>query len=770
MTIQALPATEHLVPLGRTRWTLWRDAALRGAGFPAGLFGVLCDTELADAADRWDDSDTDRQAYERDFAAATTRLSAAVSRIAGDARFREAITWQNPDLVGTCLDKAAAGEPRNVRGRNHELAIASYLQRYCLKNDTIGFFGPVGWARIDPDDTGMTLSAGAVPLTRRSTNFERWAIDAVAERLAARPEVWPWLRPRVAPSASLAGFTVRVPFEQPTALSAQELRVLRQCDGGHTVAEIAGYPPDPQVTNVLVRLRSRGVIRMELLEQRAAAPEHELVHRINAIDDQDVRDRTRRPLDELVAARDAVSAAAGDPDRLLTASTALAETFRGITGSAATRFAGATYVGRTLVYEDAVRAIDVHIGRQVSDLVAEPLGLLLDSANWLANAVAGQYLARAVQVVDRDLARTGADGLPLLSLFTTVLWEMASPGAGAFESGLVDEVAGEFQRRWATIFDPPAGARRHQVAASAIADEVAAAFPATRPLFSGARWHSPDVMIAADSVAAINRGDVRFVLGELHCATNTLETLVFAAQHPDPQRLRAAAAASGPAGRVFTIARTDSHQASTRMSRAPEFLLPQYTYLCMGAESQTPPPGATVHAVLDMTVHRRGDDLVVRHRSGREYDFLEVLGEPLSALCAAAFRLAGGAGHSPRISIDRLTVTRESWSFPAGEVRWAFCADERDRYAQARRWRREHAVPERGFVRIPVERKPMAVDFRSLPMVNLLAKSIRRTAAAGPGRFTVSEMLPDLDQLWLRDAAGGPYTAELRLVAVDPQP
>lgn len=61
----------------------------------------------------------------------------------------------------------------------------------------------------------------------------------------------------------------------------------------------------------------------------------------------------------------------------------------------------------------------------------------------------------------------------------------------------------------------------------------------------------------------------------------------------------------------------------------------------------------------------------------------------------------------------------------------------------------------------------MAVDFRSLPLVNLLAKSIRRTAEAGAGTFTITEMLPDTDRLWLHDAAGARYTAELRVVAVD---
>jgi hypothetical protein len=50
--------------------------------------------------------------------------------------------------------------------------------------------------------------------------------------------------------------------------------------------------------------------------------------------------------------------------------------------------------------------------------------------------------------------------------------------------------------------------------------------------------------------------------------------------------------------------------------------------------------------------------------------------------------------------------------------------------------------------------------------VNLLAKSIRRTAERGSRTFTITEMLPDLHHLWLRDPDGNPCTAELRLVAV----
>jgi len=66
-----------------------------------------------------------------------------------------------------------------------------------------------------------------------------------------------------------------------------------------------------------------------------------------------------------------------------------------------------------------------------------------------------------------------------------------------------------------------------------------------------------------------------------------------------------------------------------------------------------------------------------------------------------------------------------------------------------------------------VEKKPIAADFRSLVLVNLLAKNVRRSKDAGSSSFSVTEMLPDLDGLWLADAAGERYTCELRMVASD---
>jgi hypothetical protein len=95
----------------------------------------------------------------------------------------------------------------------------------------------------------------------------------------------------------------------------------------------------------------------------------------------------------------------------------------------------------------------------------------------------------------------------------------------------------------------------------------------------------------------------------------------------------------------------------------------------------------------------------------------------------------------------------------------AIAKDEQERYYLARRWRRE--LPERVFYRVPVEFKPSAADFRSIVLVNLFAKHIRQTQAAGYAEYSVTEMLPDLDQLWLTDGEGWRYSSELRIVAYD---
>src|SRR5215472_29411 len=95
----------HLVPLEGTTWSVWRDVAVRSAGFPADMVLAICDEALARSADVVGQLDGGEQAYDVAYADAVKRLSAALAAIAADPAFREAVTWQNPGLAEIALDR-----------------------------------------------------------------------------------------------------------------------------------------------------------------------------------------------------------------------------------------------------------------------------------------------------------------------------------------------------------------------------------------------------------------------------------------------------------------------------------------------------------------------------------------------------------------------------------------------------------------------------------------------------------------------------------------
>src|SRR5262249_53092602 len=129
-------------------------------------------------------------------------------------------------------------ERRNTQTRQHEALVASYLQRYCAKNDTIGFFGPVGWSSID-DEPGIRVThpVQGRPLAARVTYLEGWAVRAVMERHAAA--LRPWLVPRGRPFVGLDGTRLRLPLAPPVPLSPAEAAVLQACDGVRDAQAVA---------------------------------------------------------------------------------------------------------------------------------------------------------------------------------------------------------------------------------------------------------------------------------------------------------------------------------------------------------------------------------------------------------------------------------------------------------------------------------------------------------------------------------------------------
>ena len=524
------------------------------------------------------------------------------------------------------------------------------------------------------------------------------------------------------------------------------------------------FPDEASAYRQLSTLRRLGVIAWSLSVPIGPRPELDLRQQLQQVRD----DRLRQDAIAVVAAleqdRARVSAAAGNPEALDAALAQLEDTFTRLTGEAPSRKAGETYAGRTLVYEDCRRDLDVEIGADVLDELGRPLSLLLTSARWLSSELVRRYRETFAIIHAKLAARSGSSAVD-----PAAFWAAIWPTLKMTDNPFLDHIADTFGQRWREILAPliaqhrgdDGGPHQVQLRSDDVRERVEQTFGSHRPGWEQARYHSPDVMIAADGPDAIRRGDYYFVLGEFHIARNTIDSVTFLNQHTSPHEIAEALAADLQQARVIIP------RLRARGYRGCD--LP--TDYWVETDSRAGCPRSRVLPLTQLAVDMSGDAVIVRTRDGRvSFDLIDFLGRDISFIIVNAFkRMLAGASHAPRLTIDRLVVQRERWCVPAGEVGWATEKDDAARFLAARRWARERRMPRCVFVKSIVEEKPFYVDFDSPIYVAMLAKTISRTLERRPDRaeIALTEMLPTHDQLWVPDGGGRRYTSELRIAVYD---
>jgi len=691
-----------LVPLDE-EWALWRQVAIRGAGFAVDgleLFG--------------DDEDV------------------RLPELANAPRFREALTWQNRDALRNAVDRVSSGSGSDRRRRL--ATVASYWQRYCAKNDTIGFFGPLGWAELSDDGPGAVVEAGPDLVAARMTRFEVWAIDALAEALVEDPEVRRWVPLR------------RHPATLAVDLDRAEEDLCSRCDGR------PAFEVGP--VELIEKLVARGVLIWRFRVPLGPHPERDLREQLDAIADPLIRARCVDRLDLLEAALAAVAWAAGDAGALAMAFDELDATFESLTGVAAHRRPGEMYAGRSLCYEECRRDVTIRFGPLVVDELARALVPVLAGARWYTGEV-WQAGCRIVSAALEDArAAVGASRVPLLEIWTLAAPRLMSPTTrhdlhSTFDG--LDAVVAELQRRWAELLDGNL---------SLLTDRAKAMFADARPAWPRAVLHAPDVQIASRDVDALNRGDFQVVVGDFHPGTATVGLGLFLECHPEPDQVRGFIARHHPEPRLYLAV-------SRRFTRGGGRIFPAYATpadrCLLTADDTCMPSGFQCLNLADLWVDDRDPEPMIT----------TVDGEPVAPLTYAFEHhifLAGIEGyrpfrpvpHAPRITSGRTVLRRETWTFDSTELEWARRSDGLHAAAQA--WATTLGMPRHVFALVAEQPKPIYVDFDSRALVTILSRQIRGLES-GAVRF--SEMLPDSDHAWLTDREGRRYTSELRLSAVD---
>ncbi|MEV5569725.1 lantibiotic dehydratase [Spirillospora sp. NPDC052269] len=769
---------EHSIPLPGTEWAVWEDVILRTTGFPADGLTFFSAPGCAAAADAFLEGRASEAEFTQALDGALADASRAALDVATDPLFREALTWQNlaaarylarlAEPEASREDGKTGKELRRARHRRRarESAVVRYWQRYCGKNDTIGFFGPVTWGTLDPDAApAVTARPGAALVRSRQVSYEFWVLEAFVASLLADPDVAPWLPAGIHPHLAVRDGHLLQPGKDPVPLDDVEAAVLARCDGVRAAAEIA---PDLRHAAVLDRLEEDGVVWRGVNMPYNSRAESVLRDALTAIPDPRARERALAGLDRLDHARAAVAAAAGDADALADALDDLDAEFTAVTGAEPRRRDGQMYAGRRVCFEDTVRDLDISFGRPILEALSGPFGrVLLPAARWVSAVLVEAYDEAFRKLYER-LLEPGADGVPM-----PLFWDAAQPLLSGPDRP-ADAVAAEFARRWDDLVGveatehgerrPHPESRLHFDSAD-LADQAARLFAADRPGWAAARIHSPDLHIGASGVDALAAGEFTLVLGEMHTAWPTLDNAVFTDRHPDPEKLRKAAAADiGPQFRPLY----------------PTWW-PQYTARVapvLGTSDRqlafTAAPGADpgrVLPIVTLTVADRDGALETVGPDGLRRPLREMFSLLYGWLGAEAFKRIGTGAHHPRVTLDRLVVVRETWRTTVGETGIAPKKGAAPEYLAARRLRASLGLPERVFAKVGTEVKPTYVDFTGPRSVSAFASMVRSARdASGDGvPVTFTELLPGPEEAWVEDAEGRRYSSELRVQIVDPE-
>ncbi len=276
-------------------------------------------------------------------------------------------------------------------------------------------------------------------------------------------------------------------------------------------------------------------------------------------------------------------------------------------------------------------------------------------------------------------------------------------------------------------------------------------------------------MVSATDLNTLRNGDFTLVLGEVHMAVNTMGKNCFVIQHPDKADLVSSVDQDFPEPRLLMVLPRESLPELTvrfhpALVRDRDILL-EITHHTVAADR----PGLVLSR--DVEVVETEGTVMVRLPGGEVFEFLDVFADMLANVVVNGFRLLfADRPHMPRVKVDHLVLSRESWRFNPADLDFAVEKDEVTRFVRTHEWARALGIPRYVFVKSNAAERPVYIDLTSPIYVNVLAKMVRQTNADErlPDKtITVVEMLPAHDDLWLTDHEGNRYTSEFRFTWVD---
>lgn len=743
---------------------------LRRSGFPYELLELLTFDETVSLFEDWSHKEYDQfriddvEAHERDnqngehvFGQEWARRMSKATEIFKQPKFQEAVFLSNPNLARLYPERLKSdAEHWTCKTRYMARSLMMYLQRFCAKNDTHSFFGPIAWGKIDKTATqNITLLQENACLIH-SSFFAYWGADMLLDKILQTQEdiLYPYLKPAWDPGLreieSQGSFTQLI---VPPIYSQETLTITRICLEPLERAIVCHADGHKTITDLWTMLHPQSTF-LEFI-QRVKELEHRGILQVRP----SIPVGTYQPLEYILEWLTSLPVDLPDWENHLCQLIGLTKKFAISTfeqrmeilnqlntyfeenvGLTSKRGDGQHYADRYLVYEDCLYDLkDFRLGGElVADLhrLTEGVKLWLhfgllcqrEQDRLLQNWLAAHYSHDNEIPLDEYIAKLQGEE-EVKQLFASCEKELYDQWFETYSQlDQSSEISPELTQ-WTDKF-----------------------------------FVSLDVALAARSLESINHGEYLLVLAECH--TNLLLLFNVNAGYWQPEGLPEEyadwLAHFMPSFNIINLIKSHPDRCFTLGTH------PLLDVECVGRTRQS--------RKIPIS------DIVLRKSKGKFMLFSRSLNTPLllhlvppdelESFFLRPFTFPALFGqprwmkdpqkkHYRRIQRGRLVFQREHWILDRSDF-----SDLSPNYGSLENfyalWKRKNelGLPQQVFVKFGQEPKPIFVDFHNYLLLEILQKKVLESQSP----FVVTEMLPNGKELWLSDERGH-YTAEFRLMA-----
>ncbi|MCP1133750.1 lantibiotic dehydratase family protein [Paenibacillus polysaccharolyticus] len=725
-------------------WQWFGHFVLRSTGFPFEWLAELRMEQTSLLLNQDSNQERAEIVFEKEFAEKRTKLKYFFDT----EDFRQAIFISNPDMyqhIDRYMQHFSASQ-RPSKVKRIEKKLFSYLQRFCAKNESASFFGPLNYGKVDREEPCYWNGEWdhRSYLQDRESFISYWAVKELIKAVAAEKELSAYVPLHISARTILEKNEIQISSENRIKLPAQLMSILRYIQQYSPclaeVMEVHSHLAPAQIKKWIDQLTSKGILRKEwVIPSTLVHPISMFLKQLRALPDNEVKEKWCSELQELCGIAEQLA------EQPITSKIEwvqkLEEKFEQLTGKPSRRGKASLYADRFVYYEDAHGHIKhFTLGAPfIKDLESKMSGVLNLSAAygeevWNHYQQLGKNVFERMETVDRE-------GVPF-SKFIEQLREHYPDIPTLPSFSLTQHLREMVEEKGSELQQVELSSKSMQIKRS------------NRSLYA-----LPDLFLQARNTEDLQTGNVQIILAKLHhhLLMNNWMTYFYREKESLETEL------------VQLLEQMDQTDGTTLagievMRRNKAF----YDYPSKVIEiAEKPAQGKpSIHlAELVVTTNDEGHLILMRKGSLEQIELYIPLADQVFYLPFAIFSkpmllhvpISTGK-HTPRIVIDGVVYQRERWSFEAEPLDLTFKGlHGLELMKKSEEWRIKEGLPEIIYMKGSNVRKPYFIDFKNYFSLELMQQILMDN-----DNVMIEEMLPGPNHLWLTSNKGS-HSCELRM-------